>query len=169
MNNNQSSNIQIRKEVTDFLELQIYGERTNACLARFTVVKLSDNAKEILKVIENAIYFGDQTHAIDDINVVETQRILSILMMNVSLVEQNLVHYISLIIANNQDQSKFDVFERSYNRMLSKSTQQLQRQSDNVLTIDQCKQWQRDIGFIKTANQKDYIATDSRCEINETN
>lgn len=51
----------------------------------------------------------------------------------------------------------------------AKSTQQLQRQSDNVLTIDQCKQWQRDIGFIKTANQNDYISTDSRCEINETN
>ena len=144
MNYNQSTNIQIRKEVTDFLEFQIYGQRSNQCLARFTKVSLSDDAKAILKVIENAIYFGDQCHALQSLDMVATQRIISTLTVNVSLVEQNLVHYISLIIANNQDQSKFDVFERSYNRMLSKSTQQLQRQADNVLAIDAFNQYEKE-------------------------
>ena len=144
MNNNQSTNIKIRKEVTDFLEFQIYGQRSNQCLARFTKVSLSDDAKAILKVIENAIYFGDQSHALQSLDMVATQRIISTLTVNVSLLELNLVHYISLIVAGNQDQSKFDVFERSYNRMLSKSSQKLQRQADNVLAIDAFNQYEKE-------------------------
>ena len=119
MNNDQCTNIQIRKEITEFLELQINGQHCNKCKSRFTEVQLSDDAKQILKVIQNAIYFGDETHALDDLNRIETQRVLAMLMLNVSVVEQNLVYYIFLIVANNKDQTKFDLYERTYSRMLA--------------------------------------------------
>ena len=137
MNNNKSTNIQIRKEVTDFLELQIYGQRSNQCLARFTKVSLSDDAKAILKVIENAIYFGYQCHPLQSLDMVAIQRIISTLTVNVSLLELNLVHYISLIVEGNQDQSKFDIFEKTYNRILSKRRQPFQHESSNVLAINE--------------------------------
>jgi hypothetical protein len=119
MNNDQCANIQIRKEITEFLELQINGQHCNKCKSRFTEVQLSDDAKQILKVIEHAIYFGDQTHALDDLNRIETQRVLAMLMLDVSVIEKNLVYYILLIVANNQDQTKFDLYERTYRRMLA--------------------------------------------------
>jgi hypothetical protein len=67
MNNDQCANIQIRKEITEFLELQINGQHCNKSKSRFTEVQISDDAKQILKVIQNAIYFGDETHTLDDL------------------------------------------------------------------------------------------------------
>lgn len=122
MNENKFKNIQISKIVTDFLNFQIYGTHANNCLTRFTQVSLSISSKEILKDIENAIFNGDETKLIHNRNIVETQRVLSDLMMNVSLAEQNLIHCISLIVDHDNDQAKFDLYERTYNRILTKQT-----------------------------------------------
>ena len=120
MNNYQEENIQIRQEITEFLELQIYGKKNSKQFARFTHVSFSVEAKEILKVIKNVIYFDDQSNALQNLNMIETQKIISHLMVNVSILEINLVHYIALIVAGCKDQAKFDLYERIYNRILSK-------------------------------------------------
>lgn len=95
--------INIQTESTEFLRLQALGCCNQSCKKRLTKLSLATNTKEQLKdlyVLFSDMYFGltpFSSHQKTDFSAIE--QILNNIRSKVSQCEQDLVDYISMIVA----------------------------------------------------------------------
>ncbi|MED7818915.1 MULTISPECIES: hypothetical protein [unclassified Francisella] len=112
-------NIDIAKESNNYLEVQIYGCRGDKSLERFNRIALSQNEIEVLQILQNTFYYGDQSGAIERLNKSFVKETLYKLERNCSSIEKTLIYLFLMLVDCNSDIdiSKYDDLEKTYNAM----------------------------------------------------